>query len=618
MFGICTQLKLACVGLVAECNLSFNIIRSEAFRELLELSAGRAVNIPSTRDIMKCLSEHSTTLKAALIEKIGKQKYVCLTCDIWSSRAQSYFGMTVHCLNSNFKRESFVLAFRQMNHKQTNKEINLLIRDILRDYKINPKKVTHIVTDGGSSFCKAFKQYGISVDMLVENNLVEDEDQDENQMPFMQFEDGEEFYSNIIDLDAVDYERNNFEFSDGDEFSGDSHQNEEFDEFQLTANDEFSEMLSTSNNATDQATESDEYAVLPLPAQRRCLSHLLNLLGNDFENFLTDKAKECLVLACSKLQALWVFPRKSSQAKTYSKEILGSTLPVPVVTRWNSKYDSVSKVLSLGQEKMNKYITALKTNLKSAAHLSNLDKEDWIMINIYVRVLKPVAITLDRLQGEIDCSQGFILPSLFTMKHQLENLDGGNVLKQCRDAMLKAVDKRFKFFFKVEYSNRELLLASVSTPRFKTDFIERDVDCAIARNLLVSECRVLQMDEEISQNSDCGIDDFESSFPNSSSDDFFVSYSKRDCRRRSIEIVIDEEITRYLADDRKELNILNEYPNIRNVFYLHNTTLSASAAIERVFSQSNMIFTPRRNRLLARNFENLVLLKHNRKRLISK
>lgn len=52
-----TQLKLACVGLVAECNLSFNIIRSEAFRELLELSAGRTVKIPSTRDTMKCLSE---------------------------------------------------------------------------------------------------------------------------------------------------------------------------------------------------------------------------------------------------------------------------------------------------------------------------------------------------------------------------------------------------------------------------------------------------------------------------------------------------------------------------------------------------------------------------------
>lgn len=523
-FGICKQLKLACVGLVAECNLSFNIIRSEAFRELLELSAGRVVNIPSTREIMKCLSEHSTTLKAALIEKIAKQKYVCLTCDIWSSRAQSYFGMTVHFLNSNFKRESFVLAFRQMNHRQTNREINLLIRDILRDYKISPRKVTHIVTDGGSSFCKAFKQYGLGVDMLVENNLVEDED-DENQMPYMQFEDGEEFYSNIIDLDAVDYERDNFEFSDSDEFLGDTHQNEEYDEFQLTANDEISEILSNSINATDQATESDEYAVLPLPAQRRCLSHLLNLIGNDFENFLTNKAKECLVLAFNKLQALWVYPRKSSQAKTYSKEILDTILPVPVVTRWNSKYDSVSKVLSLGQEKMNKYITALKTNLKSATHLSNLDKEDWIMINIYVRVLKPVAITLDRLQGEIDCSQGFILPSLFTMKHQLENLDGGNVLKQCRDTMLKAVDKRFKSFFKVEYSNRELLLASVSTPRFKTDFIEKASDCAIARDLLISECRLLQMDEEIGRNNDCGINECESSFPNNSSDDFFVSYS---------------------------------------------------------------------------------------------
>lgn len=143
------KLKLACIKLVGECNLSFNIIQNKVFRELIELIAGRTVTIPSTTDIMNTLTEHFETMKLNLINKLAKQKYLCLTTDVWSSRAQSYFGMTVHYIDSDFKRESFLLAFRQLPKKQTNVEITKMIRQILREFKIDPKKVTHIVTDGG-------------------------------------------------------------------------------------------------------------------------------------------------------------------------------------------------------------------------------------------------------------------------------------------------------------------------------------------------------------------------------------------------------------------------------------------------------------------------------------
>lgn len=424
------------------------------------------------------------------------------------------------------------------------------------------------------------------------------------QIPFIQSEDGDAFYSNVIDLDMIDH---NIESTDleTDEYETNDFEDEELNEIE---SDEISERIGISNNTSEQP---DEYETEPLPPHRRCLSHLLNLLGNDFENTLSDKPKELLMATLNKLQSIWVYPRKSSAAKKYSQEILGCVLPIPCPTRWNSKYDAVNKVLNLGFDKMNNYVDALKKNLKSARHLSKLDKEDWVMINIYVRVMRPVAVALDRLQGEKECGQGFILPTLFTMKHQLKSLEGGNILKPCRDNMLRAIDKRFGSYFQIDNYNKEMLLSSASSPRFRTDFIEKDVDVVFVKDLLISGCKILQ--------SDANSGDFEDSTEDTmnESTDFFVSFaSRRDTRRRSIEIIIEEEVNRFLDDHRKDLKILDEYPNVRNVFLRHNTTLAASAAVERVFSQSNIIFTPRRNRLSADNFERLMLVKLNRKPLL--
>lgn len=585
-------------------------MQNDAFRELLELTTGQNVQIPTTYEIMKTLTEHSDKMKTTLIEKISEQKHVCLTCDVWSSRAQSYICMTVHYINADFVRESFVLAFRQMHKKQTYKEITCAIREVLREYKINPRKVTHIVTDGGSSFCKAFKMYGRSADLLVtptenfDENEVSDDIADENDMPFIASEAGEEFFSNIIDLNDDQL----FEINPFDEFQDD------LDEFskEVEYNEISEPVIRNSNIELNDESNNDEYETEALPSQRRCMSHLLNLVGTDFEEILTGRPKEALVHALSKLQAVWMFPRKSSQAKTLCKEVLGGLLRIPCVTRWNSKYDAVEKVFSFGIDKINVYIEALKKNVKTSEHLVKLEKEDWIMFGIYLKVMKPIAVSLDRLQGEKDCSQAFILPTLFTMKHELTELEGGNIMKACRDAMLAAVEKRFKSYFRINYSNFELLLAAASNPRFKFDFIESDLDCDTVRRIMISECKDLEVDS-------CSLESVDDNDNGTPSTDFFISFSnKRGTRRKSTEIMIEEEIDRYFKDERNHYSMLNDYPRIKNVFFKHNTTLSASAAVERVFSQCQLIFAPRRNRLKEENFERLVLLKHNQKQLISK
>lgn len=175
--------------------MSINIIQQKALRNLLEIVSHRKINIPSQTTIMKTLSSLFDETKRTFIEIIRQQIHVCVTCDVWSSRAQAYIGMTLHFLTKEFKRVSLVLAFRQLNAKQTYKEMTEILVRVFNEFEIPISKIRHVVTDSGSAFCKAFKQYGKPADSFVEEIQQSDgpcdDDDEPSEMPFIQFESGE-------------------------------------------------------------------------------------------------------------------------------------------------------------------------------------------------------------------------------------------------------------------------------------------------------------------------------------------------------------------------------------------------------------------------------------------
>lgn len=123
----------------------------------------------------------------------------------------------------------------------------------------------------------------------------------------------------------------------------------------------------------------------------------------------------------------------------------------------------------------------------------------------------------------------------------------------------------------------------------KSHLIEGETDYLIAKDMLIRKCINLKSNQQTNED--------EAIEPQSTeADEFFISYaSQRQLRRNSIEVNVEDEVSKYLTDSRENHDILNEYTNVKNVFFRHNTTLSASAAVERLFSQSQLIFTPRRN-----------------------
>lgn len=161
------QVATKALNFVIDGNISFNAVQLESFKELLETVSGRKIVIPSRHKFMKTLDSEYSKMKDKVRETLSRQKYICITADVWSSRAQSYLGVTAHFLNDEFKRESYVLAFKQLYFKQTYKVLAIEMDKIFNDYGIKHSQITNIVTDGGSNFCKMFKMYGKSIDAVV-------------------------------------------------------------------------------------------------------------------------------------------------------------------------------------------------------------------------------------------------------------------------------------------------------------------------------------------------------------------------------------------------------------------------------------------------------------------
>ena len=72
------------------------------------------------------------------------------------------------------------------------------------------------------------------------------------------------------------------------------------------------------------------------------------------------------------------------------------------------------------------------------------------------------------------------------------------------------------------------------------------------------------------------------------------------------------QIERYLCDSRTEIEILKEYPQILDLFIIHNTTIPSSAPVERLFSHGALVLTAKRTGLSDEHFERSLLLKINK------
>lgn len=109
----------------------------------------------------------------------------------------------------------------------------------------------------------------------------------------------------------------------------------------------------------------------------------------------------------------------------------------------------------------------LKNKVK---HYPQFKSEEFEYIEFHLEIMKPLADTLDRLQGEKQCYYGCLLSNLILLKRLLLSLADKmiDILKKVIEELNDFLDKRFLPFFAVEGNGDIAAIAALSHPSLKS------------------------------------------------------------------------------------------------------------------------------------------------------
>ncbi|XP_039311866.1 uncharacterized protein LOC113005211 isoform X3 [Solenopsis invicta] len=503
------------------------VVESPAFIDLVKIGLPSSFRIMCRKTLREKLSQLYLDIKTALKNELTKVETISTTADLWSKAKRSYLGITVHWINPiTLKRESAALACRRMKGRHTFDVLAKEINSVFLEYYIQ-NKVCCVTTDNGSNFVKAFR------DFARDENIENDDDE--------------------------------------------------------TVNVEFHNLSNLLN--TDEMQDLDAEDFITLPPHHRCVSHTLSLVAvKDAEKALESALyKKKYRPTFAKLMKLWNKQNQSTQVADRIKDVCGIYLKTPVVTRWNSTFDSVCQLMTLlkdGPEKVNQCL--------DFCNLPRLTNDEIKFLDEYCQVMEPLAKALDILQADIGMYMGYLLPVLYSLQEKLDNLTNTNKVTHC-NPLITAIQEGLNQRFCTTFEKKELIIASCLHPKFKLNWL-------IGEKKKVAESYLEDL---------LGIRSNENS-PNSGKnddyDDFFTFHRQSTSTSESGE----EELQRFLKSKRTDIESLNDFPKLKKLFIKFNTALPSSASVERMFSIGNSVCQPSRGRLHDNIMEYQLLLKINK------
>jgi len=528
-----------------------------AFKRLIKGLCGLddATSLPDRRVMSKELNNKYTSYITILTDLIAKQNFICTTADIWSCNNKSYLGMTCHFIDEHtYVRYSYVLGCRRIKGSHTFFNITEKMNEITHTYNIQNSKISHTVTDNASNFGKAFRTYSLkSIGVEFSNTDNDNWFGDESN-------DGVEIDNFSTDFDTID----------------------------------FSTLLLNSEDM-----ESDDIC---LPDHITCSAHTLSLIATVDVDKITDRSyKITFKNVFNKLSGFWNLLSRSTVASDKVYDICNCKFPVPIITRWNSLFDAVKKIIA-HKETLKSSFTELK--------LPQLTKKDWVFLEEYCSVMEPLAIALDKLQAEKSCFLGYVTPTIISLRLILIQQTNLIYCRQLALSIIKSLETRFNFVFDLEnIKSKPYIIASISHPRFKLSWVPGRY-LTYCKNIFLSECNFMNSltnsDSNSIENDSAGSDD--EFYGILTQNKYSIDCSAADSVQLNVDSTngVTVQALSYLDSKNKDLDMLNTFSVVKKLFLKYNTTLPSSAPVERLFSSGSQILTPRRNRLQDKTFEMLL------------
>ncbi len=146
------SLKSAIVKLVSTQNLSFKLIESQEFIDLMKLCNPAVEKLMFKADTLaENIMQMFWESKAKLVVMFRSVKKVCLTCDLWTSpNSKPILGITCHWINEKNEEKEILLDALEMRESHSGKNIAESVYNTLCDFEIQ-NKLFCITADNASS-----------------------------------------------------------------------------------------------------------------------------------------------------------------------------------------------------------------------------------------------------------------------------------------------------------------------------------------------------------------------------------------------------------------------------------------------------------------------------------
>jgi hypothetical protein len=386
-----------------------------------------------------------------------------------------------------------------------------------------------------------------------------------------------------------------------------------FKEYEGDADDEEEDLVVEELSTILHTTEVDNDVRTVLPPHYKCCCHTINLVATtDAQKALTKPAySRAHHSAMGKCQAVWNKVNKSSKASDAVRDICGPGISflIPVQTRWFSTYNAICRINELAE-----YLPRVCT----ALDIVKFKPCDLDFLKEYITVMEPLAVTLDKLQGEKHCFLGILVPELMKLRNKLITMRQIAVADPLRVAVLDGLNSRYSFYFDLNFTDngaRAAMLAAISHPGYKLVWIPpyKRMDLKqIFRDAVFEVCRQGVNTQNTTNSIAAVATDTSLTLPMVDEYGYeLISSATASGPEIALRNRIILQTDLFLEDSGFSIDMLNNYPDVKKAFLKYNTVLPSSAPVERLFSIGGLIETPRRNRLSDEMFEKLLMLKVN-------